>query len=263
MKNQPVSKISDAYNKFAPIYETLMKKAYQRFYRERVKRLLHFYVTRHSKVLDIGCGTGFPSIFLAQKMDCTVYGIDISEEMINKAKMNIPENLKNKLNFEILSAQKLYLLEEGNFDYVTSIYGALNYVNNLKNVLKEIQKRMKKDGYFIASFYSKYSYVRLKNEEHLQSLSKNLQIYPHWIGNEKMEVRLYEANELLPLVKNYFLITDLQGVGFIPFMLSLEDSKELINRLNYYLKLEENLAHTNPFINLGMDILIVGKKLIK
>jgi ubiquinone/menaquinone biosynthesis C-methylase UbiE len=260
MENTRASEISDVYNKFAPIYDTLMKKPYQRFYRERIKSILHSYITRHSKVLDIGCGTGFPSIFLAREMGCTVYGIDISKEMINKAKENIPENLKSKLNFEILSAQKLHLLGERDFNYVTSIYGALNYVNDLKEVLKEIWRHLKKNGYFIASFYSKYSYAKLQNKEYLQSLSQNSKFYSHYIGSKEIRIRLYEIDELISLVGNYFSVVDFEGIGFIPFMLSLEHSKELIDNLDYYLNLEKNLARLKPFINLGMDILIITKK---
>jgi ubiquinone/menaquinone biosynthesis C-methylase UbiE len=260
MINSRVIEIADAYNKFAPFYDALMEEPYQKFYRERIKRVLHSCITKGSKILDIGCGTGFPSIFLARELGCNVLGIDISEEMINRAKENAPQKLENNLSFRLLSADELHLLREKDFDYVTSIYGPLNYVDDLEKVLWEIYNRMKRGGYFIASFYSKYSCARLKDKEYLQHLSKGIQFLPHYIGNKKVEIKLYSTHELVSLIENYFPLLSVQGIGFIPFMLSLEKSEELIKNLDYYLKLEENLASRDPFINLGMDILTIAKK---
>jgi ubiquinone/menaquinone biosynthesis C-methylase UbiE len=260
MIDSRVIEIAGAYSKFAPFYDALMEKSYQKFYRERIKRILRSYITKGSKILDIGCGTGFPSIFLAEELGCRVLGIDVSEEMINRAKENIPQKLKNNLSFRLLSADELYLLGEKDFNYVTSIYGSLNYVEDLENVLREIYNHMERGGYLIASFYSKYSYARLRDEEHLQHLSKGIRLFPHYIGNEKIESKLYSMRELLSLIEKYFSPISIQGVGFVPFMLSLEKSQELIKNLDYYLELEENLASKDPFVNLGMDILTIGKK---
>jgi 2-polyprenyl-3-methyl-5-hydroxy-6-metoxy-1,4-benzoquinol methylase len=44
----------------------------------------------HAKVLDVGCGGGQDSKFLADN-DCSVLGIDISKEMIKLAKKHAPE----------------------------------------------------------------------------------------------------------------------------------------------------------------------------
>lgn len=43
-------------------------------------------------------------------------------------------------------------------------------------------------------------------------------------------------------------------------MLSLENSEKLTKNLRYYLEVEETLAKIEPFINLGIDIFIVGEK---
>jgi len=254
-----MDEIANFYNNFASVYDMLMEKPHQKFYRERIKEILRSYITPGSKVLDIGCGTGFPSIFLASEMTCTVYGIDVSERMIKKAKMNTPENLKTKLRFSVLSASQIDVLREKGFDYVTSTYGPLNYVSNLENVLRKIQKCLRRGGYLIASLYSKYSYPRLKDKKHLKALIEGSQVYPHCIGDKEVRIRMYDIDDLTRIIKNYFSIVTFEGICFIPFLLSLENSEKLIENLNYYLMLEKALAKKKPFVNLGMDILIVGR----
>lgn len=58
----------------------------------------------HSKILDIGCGTGYPISAYLSKQGFTVTGIDISEEMIKKAKnLNLPNStflVEDILNFK-------------------------------------------------------------------------------------------------------------------------------------------------------------------
>jgi ubiquinone/menaquinone biosynthesis C-methylase UbiE len=255
-----MEKIKEAYDTFAPVYEELMKKPYQKFYRERVKRILKEFIRENSKVLDIGCGCGFPSIYLAQEIGCSVEGIDVSREMIKKAKENLPKGIKNKIDYEVLSTTSLYAFNDESFDNVVSIYGALNYIGNLEEVLKEIRRIMKREGIFLASLYSRYSYARLRDEKYLQILSKEEKFYPHYIGDKKLKIKLYDSRELSSSIGKYFSIIRMEGICFIPFLLQLENSKELIDKLKNYIKLEENLAKKEPFIDLGMDILIVGKR---
>ena len=62
-----------------------------------------------SHVLDVGCGTGGNSAYLAKKYGCMVTGIDISELMIEKAKTRIiEEDLEDKLQFQVGNAMVLF-----------------------------------------------------------------------------------------------------------------------------------------------------------
>jgi ubiquinone/menaquinone biosynthesis C-methylase UbiE len=255
-----MERVKDAYNALASLYEKLMEKPYQRFYRERVKHILREYIREDSKVLDIGCGCGFPSVYLAQEMKCSIVGIDISEKMIKKAKENLPREIKNKVDYMVLSTASLHAFTNESFDNVISIYGVLNYVGNLHKVLKEIRRILKKEGIFLASLYSKFSYARLRDEKYLQLLSKEEKFYPHYVGDKKLKIKLYDSRELSSFFGKYFSIIHMEGICFIPFLLQLEDSKELIDKLEDYVKLEEKLAKKQPFIDLGVDILVMGKK---
>ena len=53
------------------------------------------------KVLDAGCGIGGSSIFLAEKIGCSVTGISLSERQVNKAKeLAIEKKVEDKVEFE-------------------------------------------------------------------------------------------------------------------------------------------------------------------
>lgn len=65
---------------------------------ERMAAMVHF--DGNSKVLELGCGNGVTAIWLAQKFDCQVVGIDPSQTNINKAKeLASQSGVTNKVTF--------------------------------------------------------------------------------------------------------------------------------------------------------------------
>ncbi len=56
------------------------------------------------KVLDAGCGIGGSSIFLAQKIGCSVTGIGLSERQVYKAKeLAIGKKVDEKVDFRVMN----------------------------------------------------------------------------------------------------------------------------------------------------------------
>ena len=56
------------------------------------------------KVLDAGCGIGGSSIFLAEKIGCSVIGISLSERQIHKAKeLAIEKKVEDKIDFRVMN----------------------------------------------------------------------------------------------------------------------------------------------------------------
>jgi SAM-dependent methyltransferase len=43
------------------------------------------FITKDSKVLDVGCNTGYVSFEIAHLAECSVVGVDISENMIRSS----------------------------------------------------------------------------------------------------------------------------------------------------------------------------------
>jgi ubiquinone/menaquinone biosynthesis C-methylase UbiE len=61
-----------------------------------------------SKVLDVGCGTGFAALYLASILiDGKACGIDISSGMIEQARAQIPADLRSRVEFHQASSDDI------------------------------------------------------------------------------------------------------------------------------------------------------------
>ena len=116
------------------------------------------------KVLDVGCGEGFYSIYLAKK-GFEVVGIDISEKAIKYAKQNA-KNSGVKIKFLVMDVVDLRKLDE-KFDFILEwalLHSIMTekrkeYLQNIKDILNPEGKYLsvcfnEKDP--IYSYFSNY-----------------------------------------------------------------------------------------------------------
>ena len=105
-------------------------------------------ITKESKVLDLGCGNGSNSIWLAEKAGCEVVGIDISKVRIDNAKEILQKHpLELRVSFQKASITDLPF-EPDTFTHVWS-QAVLYNVPKLKDGLKEVFRVLKDMGTFI------------------------------------------------------------------------------------------------------------------
>ena len=107
------------------------------------------------KILDLGCGAGNNSKFLAEQ-GFTVDGIDGASTAIKVARQNIKKNnLDHRANFKVGEFNSLPY-EDEKFNCVIdreSIYA--NHKKNIKNIISnEVYRVLKDDGIFISFIYS-------------------------------------------------------------------------------------------------------------
>ncbi len=79
-------------------------------------------ISKDSNILEVGCGTGGNSCYLAKKYGCKITGIDIAGNMIKKAKSRAKElNLTNLVTFQLADAYNL-VFPLNSFDVVLTIF---------------------------------------------------------------------------------------------------------------------------------------------
>ncbi|MFH1638497.1 MAG: class I SAM-dependent methyltransferase [Candidatus Woesearchaeota archaeon] len=101
-------------------------------------------INKDSYVLDMGCGVGATSCYLAKKHGCSVVGVDISKRMIDRAKERAKEQ-GLEIEFVRADAQKLPF-ENNSFDAVIS-ESVTAFPNNKAKALKEYRRVTRKGGY--------------------------------------------------------------------------------------------------------------------
>lgn len=132
--------VKKAYNEWAKIYDT----------NENPTRDLNYQTIREAslelkdkKVLEIGCGTGLNTVYLAERAE-HVTGIDISEKMLEKAYQRV-----GKKNTEFITADITQPWQFGKetFDLIIGNL-VLEHVENLAHVLHEAFRVLKSRGTF-------------------------------------------------------------------------------------------------------------------
>lgn len=113
-------------------------------YGEAIVKLLH--AKPYEKILDLGCGTGELTKTI-EESGALVTGIDSSEQMIDKAKMNFPF-----IPFEVKDAANLDYTNE--FDAVFS-NAVLHWIMEKEEVAGCIYKALKPGGRLVAEFGGK------------------------------------------------------------------------------------------------------------
>ncbi len=125
--------------KYAEAYETL-------FYEATRKMVADDAASGENpgpiKLLELGCGTGNLTAFLAQKPNCAVTAVDISPDMIRQAQ----KKLKN-VEFHASPIERLPF-ENGTFDVVTG-YSVLHHLPDLRESFDEISRVLKPNGSFV------------------------------------------------------------------------------------------------------------------
>ena len=95
--------------------------------------------------LELGCGNGATSKHIASNYNLNVTGVDLDPEQIELAQRNVKE-LPN-CRFLIGDATQLPF-QDNHFDIVLS-FGVMHHISNWVDVLREIARVLKAEGYFI------------------------------------------------------------------------------------------------------------------
>jgi len=141
-------------------------------------------------VLDVGCGGGFTSEYLAKK-GAIVNGIDISTKLIEAANGHA-KRMSLGIDYCKGSAENMPY-EEGSFDVVVCV-DVLEHVSDLEKVISEIHRVLKENGLFLFDTLnktdeSKFVMISLM-EDTLKAIPKGSHNWNKFIEPEKLRFLL-------------------------------------------------------------------------
>ena len=166
-------------------------------------------ITRDSYVLDLGCGVGATSCYLAKKFGCRVTGIDVSPKMIKWSKKRVQrDHVENRVELQVADAHALPF-ESNSFDVVL-IESVLIFVKNKYQALSECVRVLRQGGFLGINeeIWLKpptvaliaYSMCTWDIEDSILT-TKNLLALLSQCGLDNLEARTYKFNASL---KEYF-----------------------------------------------------------
>lgn len=128
-----------AYAFFSPVYDLLFDKI---FYPGRVEAIRHLAIQPNDRILEVGIGTGlnlplYPS-------HCHLTGIDLSVEMLRKARDKVAEQDMRNVVIRVMDATAMDL-PDNEFDRVLATY-VISAVPNPLGVLREMKRVCRPGG---------------------------------------------------------------------------------------------------------------------
>ena len=137
----------------------LVKSTEVRMQRRADWMLSQMNANQHSSILEIGCGTGEVTYWIAQKTPALVLGTDLCVPFVEKAKQNF--QLPN-LRYDILDFNKADQFAGERFDYIIG-NGILHHLYwNLDDAFINMKRLLKENGKIIfiePNYYNPYVYL--------------------------------------------------------------------------------------------------------
>ncbi|MBD2346908.1 class I SAM-dependent methyltransferase [Anabaena subtropica] len=113
------------------------------------------------RVLDLGCGEGYCSRELRRRGAAQVHGIDISQSMIEAARLQELENSLD-ISYEVGCATNLQQIPDGEIDLVVAVF-LFNYltITQTQECMAEVARILRPGGQFVFSIpHPSFPYMR-------------------------------------------------------------------------------------------------------
>jgi ubiquinone/menaquinone biosynthesis C-methylase UbiE len=105
------------------------------------------YIDDDKYVLNVGCGVGIASCYVAERYGCRLVGIDISEKMVSRSIERVKRrNLEDKVEFKVADARDLPF-DDSTFDAVLSESVTVFFEDKLEGVSEYV--RVTKPGGYV------------------------------------------------------------------------------------------------------------------
>ncbi len=164
-------------------------------------------IVTNLKILDLGCGLGKNSIYMA-KLDNEVHGTDISSEAIKISKERASKEDLN-IDFAVSNIGSKYPFADEYFDIVVDVMTS-NSLNGAEReiYLAETKRVLKPGGFFFVRTLRKDGD---KNAKNLLKLSPGKEKNTYIMKELGLTERVFEENEIREIYSKYFKILKLDN----------------------------------------------------
>ncbi|HHB78437.1 MAG TPA: class I SAM-dependent methyltransferase [Saprospiraceae bacterium] len=132
--------IKKGYNEWAKIYDSNVNRT-RDLEAVSLRQMLAPYSFHH--VLELGCGTGKNTFWLAERAKSLV-GLDFSEEMLAKAKS---KNHFGHVRLQLADIQEEWEVEDGAFDLISCSL-TLEHIDDLEAIFAQASQKIQPGGLF-------------------------------------------------------------------------------------------------------------------
>ena len=269
------NKMSDFYNdvKFPNYddledYSSLYDKGIKNSFTRRIDQSINYGV----KVIEVGCGTGQLSLFLARG-NRKIYGVDLSQESLI-----LGEKFREKNQIENVFFIKIDFFDlkfkNNNFDYVIS-NGVLHHTKNAQQAFKCLVNVLKPGGIIIIGLYHKYGrFFTILKQNLAKLLGKNIYMLDKKSRNIKSKRKrdawvtdqFFNPNETLHTPQEIFEWFKENKIKFLNLIPHIDNSEESIfyqNEIPNFSKLREfSMILNSRQIEEGGFFVMIGQKTI-
>jgi ubiquinone/menaquinone biosynthesis C-methylase UbiE len=254
--------------------ESLRRKAERGIF----ARLLDEQIPFGSKILEVGCGTGQLSNFLATTWGRTIFGSDMclnSLRLGNRFRNN--NNIKNVAFVQMNLFKPVFKPET--FDYLIC-NGVLHHTSDPYLGFKSIAKLVKKNGFILVGLYNAYGRIPTHVRRFIFKISGNRFKFLDYhlrrkdVGDVKKQTWFmdqyqnpHESDHTMDEVLRWFKEEECQFMNGIPKLISFDDfssNEKLFEPHPVGTKLDHVLSQFNNLLGGGKEggfFIMVGKKI--
>ncbi|MFO0703678.1 MAG: class I SAM-dependent methyltransferase [Patescibacteria group bacterium] len=204
-------------------------------------------IKRSQKILDIGCGFGASSIYLAKKYGAKTTGITISQVQVDIAK-NAAKQAGVNSSFFLMDAEKMKI--ENNFDILWSIESISHYKNKV-SFFKNSSVFLKSEGYFaLVDWFKKDDLNEKEYKKYILPIEKGMLVELQTMKEYEnyLESTGYEIIKALDISKNVAKTWDIsleiiKNKSF--WSLALKNGVEFVNFLKAFKVMKTGFSSGN------------------
>jgi phosphatidylethanolamine/phosphatidyl-N-methylethanolamine N-methyltransferase len=131
--------VEEIYQSYSGIYDLVWGKLFES---SRVEAIRHLGIYPEARILEVGVGSGLTLPFYPP--NCRVVGIDISENMLEKARKRVVRNEYGHVTLKRMDASRM-AFDDDSFDAVFAAY-VITVVPDPKAVIAEMKRVCKRNG---------------------------------------------------------------------------------------------------------------------